>query len=112
MSAPGADVNMMKNALEELRTRCWYIKTDNRGRLYFQDTKNMIAEMNDLVGSYTNENAKKELRRILKENFAPKTKDCYEQLFVLPAVDEMSCIISCFRYSSRYSFLWTIRQCF
>lgn len=90
MSAPGADVNMMKNALEELRTRCWYIKTDNRGRLYFQDTKNMIAEMNDLVGSYTNENAKKELRRILKENFAPKTKDCYEQLFVLPAVDEIS----------------------
>ncbi|WP_029232559.1 DUF499 domain-containing protein [Butyrivibrio sp. VCB2006] len=90
MSAPGADMNVMKSALESLRTQCWYIKADNRGRLYFQNTKNMVAEMNTLVDSYTNENAKKELRQILKDNFAPKMKDCYELLYVLPAVDEIS----------------------
>lgn len=40
------------------------MKQDNRGRLYFQNTKNMVAEMNTLVESYTNENAKE-----LEENF-------------------------------------------
>lgn len=89
MSAPGVDVNVLKSCLEELKTQCWYIKTDNRGRLYFQNTKNMVAEMNTLVDSYTNENAKKELKRILADNFTPKLKVCYEQLYVLPAIDEI-----------------------
>lgn len=89
MSAPGLDINVLKSCIEELKTRCWYIKTDNRGRLYFQNTKNMVAEMNTLVDSYTNENARKELRRILTDNFTPKMKVCYEQLYVLPAVDEI-----------------------
>lgn len=89
LSAPGVDMNALKSCLEEIKTQCWYIKTDNRGRLYFQNTKNMVAEMNTLVDSYTNENARKELRAILKETFAPKLKLCYEQLYVLPAVDEI-----------------------
>lgn len=89
MAAPGLDISAAKSALEELKNLCWYMKTDNRGRLYFQNTKNMVAEMNTLVDSYTNENARMELRKILKENFAPKLKTCYEQLFVLPAVDEI-----------------------
>lgn len=89
ISAPGVDISEMKTALEELKALCWYIKTDNRGRLYFQNTKNMVAEMNTLVDSYTNENARKELKKILTDNFTPKLKVCYEQLFVLPAVDEI-----------------------
>jgi len=89
MSAPNSDMNALKSCLEEIKTQCWYIKTDNRGRLYYQNTKNMVAEMNTLVDSYTNENAKKELRRILTDNFSPKLKICYEKLFVLPAVDEI-----------------------
>lgn len=86
---PGADFNQLKTCLEELKSQCWYIKTDNRGRLYYQNTKNMIAEMNTLIESYTNENARKELKKILEETFVPKVKNCYEQLFVLPAVDEI-----------------------
>ncbi len=89
IASPQMDISAAKTALEELKTLCWYMKTDNRGRLYFQNTKNMVAEMNTLVDSYTNENARMELRRILEENFKPKLKTCYEQLFVLPAVDEI-----------------------
>ena len=89
IAAPNVDINAVKTALENLKNLCWYMKTDNRGRLYFQNTKNMVAEMNTLVDSYTNENARKELRRILTENFSPKLKVCYEQLFVLPAIDEI-----------------------
>ena len=90
MSAPDVDIDCIKSCLEELKTACWYIKTDNRGRLYFQNTKNMVAEMNTLVDSYTNDNARKELKSILNENFSPKLKTCYEQLYVLPAIDEIN----------------------
>lgn len=89
LSAPKTDINEIKSSLEELKTLCWYMKQDNRGRLYFQNTKNMVAEMNTLVDSYTNENAKKELKRILEQNFTPKMKTCYEMLYVLPAIDEI-----------------------
>ncbi|MDC7291477.1 DUF499 domain-containing protein [Blautia schinkii] len=89
IAAPEVDISIMKTALEELKALCWYMKTDNRGRLYFQNTKNMVAEMNTLVDSYTNEKARKELKKMLAENFAPKLKVCYEQLFVLPAIDEI-----------------------
>ena len=89
LSAPNIDINEIKSSLEELKTLCWYMKQDNRGRLYYQNTKNMVAEMNTLVDSYTNENAKKELKKILEQNFTPKMKTCYEMLYVLPAVDEI-----------------------
>lgn len=89
LSAPDTDINEIKACLDELKSLSWYMKQDNRGRLYFQNTKNMVAEMNTLVDSYTNENAKKELRRILEQNFSPQLKDCYELLYVLPAVDEI-----------------------
>ncbi|MDR3281284.1 MAG: DUF499 domain-containing protein [Synergistaceae bacterium] len=87
---PGVDLNNHKKALEELKTGCWYLKADNRGRYYFQNVKNMVANMNSLVDSYSNENARKELRRFLEENFKPTLKSCYERIFVLPAVDEIS----------------------
>jgi hypothetical protein len=86
---PGTDLNSHKKALGEIVSQCWYLKTDNRGRFYFQNTKNMIAEMNTLVDSYSNESAKKELRKFLEGNFDPKLKKCYESLYVLPAVDEI-----------------------
>jgi len=86
---PGVDLNSFKKALDEIVTQCWYLKTDNRGRFYFQNTKNMVAEMNTLVDSYSNESAKKELRKFLEANFGPKLKKCYEQLYILPAIDEI-----------------------
>lgn len=90
LCSPDIELNNYKKALEEVKGQSWYLKTDNRGRLYFQNTKNMVAEMNTLVESYSNPSAKKELKKFLEENFKPITKSCYEQLFVLPAVDEIN----------------------
>lgn len=89
LCAPNVELNNYKKALEEIKTQSWYLKIDNRGRLYFQNTKNMVAEMNTLIESYSNENAKKELKKFLEENFKPNDKNCYEQLYVLPAIDEI-----------------------
>ena len=86
---PNVELNNYKKAFEEVKTQSWYLKMDNRGRYYFQNTKNMVAEMNTLVDSYSNENAKKELKKFLEENFKPSMKKCYELLYVLPAVDEI-----------------------
>jgi hypothetical protein len=86
---PNVELNQYKKALEELKTQCWYLKVDNRGRLYFQNTKNMVAEMNTLIEGYGNESAKKDLRKFLEENFKPTDRKCYEQLYVLPAIDEI-----------------------
>lgn len=87
---PGIDLNVYKKALEEIVSQCWYLKMDNRGRYYFQNTKNMVAEMNTLVDSYSNESAKKELRKFLNDNFQPSIRNCYELLYTLPAIDEIS----------------------
>ena len=86
---PGIDLNSYKKALDDILSQCWYLKTDNRGRFYFQNTKNMVAEMNTLVDSYTNESALKELRKFLDGTFDPKMKKCYELLYILPAIDEI-----------------------
>lgn len=86
---PNVELNNYKKALEEIKTQSWYLKMDNRGRLYFQNTKNMVAEMNTLVESYSNEVAKKDLKKFLEANFKPITKNCYEELYVLPAIDEI-----------------------
>ena len=86
---PDVDMNQYKKVLEEIKGQCWYLKMDNRGRYYFQNTKNMVAEMNTLVDSYSNESARKELRKYLEGAFAPKLKKCYELLYVMPAVDEI-----------------------
>ena len=51
LSTPDKDINDIKSSLEELKSLCWYMKQDNRGRLYFQNTKNMIAEMNTVGGT-------------------------------------------------------------
>lgn len=49
----------------------------------------MVAEMNTLVESFSNEDAKKELKKFQKKIFKPTTKSCYEQLYALPAIDEI-----------------------
>ena len=89
LCAPGLNMNQYKKVLEEIKAQSWYLKMDNRGRYYFQNTKNMVAEMNTLVDSYSDEQARKDLRKFLEGSFAPKLKKCYELLYVMPAIDEI-----------------------
>lgn len=70
--------------------KAWYLDHDKDGRVFFKNTKNMIAEMHSLVDSYSNEQAKKELKKFLKEKFEPSIKDCYQELQVFPAIDEIN----------------------
>lgn len=86
---PNKDITRVKRALQELAMKAWYLNTDRDGRIYFQNTKNIIAEMNSLIDSYDNESAKKELRSFLEDKFKPSLCDCYQKLYVFPALDEI-----------------------
>ncbi|AMW32750.1 Predicted ATPase, AAA+ superfamily [Fervidobacterium changbaicum] len=86
---PGKDITRVKKALDEFVMRAWYLHTDRDGKLYFKNTRNLIAELNSLVESYDNESAKKELRNFLEKIFEPKIGDCYQRVLVFPAVDEI-----------------------
>lgn len=86
---PNKDVTNIKKSLEEFKVKAWYLDTDRDGRVFFKNTKNMIAEMCSLVEGYSNEEAKKELRKFLKDRFTPSIKDCYQQLEIFPAIDEI-----------------------
>lgn len=87
---PHKDITGIKKALEEFEMKAWYLDRDKDGRVFFKNTKNMIAEMYSLVDSYSNEQAKKELKKFLKERFEPSIKDCYQELQVFPAIDEIN----------------------
>lgn len=86
---PRKDITRVKRALDEFVMRAWYLYTDRDGRLFFKNTKNLIAELNSLVDSYDNESAKKELRTFLEEKFKPSLGDCYQKVQVFPAIDEI-----------------------
>lgn len=89
LAAPGRDVSDMKKTLVELRSRAWYLYTDKDGRYFFKDIQNINAALVSMTSSYTIENAKQEIKRILEERFAPKVKDCYQAVYVFPAIDEI-----------------------
>lgn len=86
---PEKDITRVKRALDEFVMRAWYLFTDRDGRVFFKNTRNLIAELNSLVDSYDNESAKKELRIFLEEKFKPTLGDCYQKVQVFPAVDEI-----------------------
>ena len=87
---PNKDITRVKKALDEFVMQAWYLYTDRDGRIFFKNTKNMIAELNSLVDSYDNDSAKKELRTFLEEKFKPSLCDCYQGIQVFPAIDEIT----------------------
>ena len=86
---PNKDITRVKKALDEFLMQAWYLYTDRDGNIFFRNTKNMIAELNSLVDSYDNESAKKELRAFLGQLFEPRLADCYQDVQVFPAIDEI-----------------------
>ncbi|WP_296649380.1 DUF499 domain-containing protein, partial [Romboutsia sp. 13368] len=48
---PNKDIRSIKTSLGEFTLKAWYIYTTDNGRIFFQNTKNMIAELNTLIES-------------------------------------------------------------
>lgn len=89
LAKPGRSITDIKNSLEQFKTKSWYLYTDANNRLFFRDVKNVNAELLSLVDTYTDEIAKQEIKKILLEKFTPTLKDCYQEVEVFPAIDEI-----------------------
>ncbi|MCE5223354.1 DUF499 domain-containing protein [bacterium] len=91
LSSPGLDITQIKQHLEDFSLKAWYLHQRD-GRLYFQNQKNLIAEINSLVDSYSTDTAIKELRTFLLDKFKPVVGDCYQLVSVFPAMDELATV--------------------
>ena len=52
--------------------------------------KNIVADLKTRADSYTRESSIRELRQFISEKFQPSMKDCYQEVLVLPAIDEIN----------------------
>lgn len=90
LSAPGTDVaNLNSKVIPDLRERSWYLHTDKNGNLLFKDIQNVSAKINSYRNTYNEEAIRKGIREQLKKLFAPEIKDVYQEIHILPAVDEI-----------------------
>lgn len=86
---PDKDITSYRNAFEEFLSQAWYVHSDKDGRLYFQNVRNLIAELNNLIDGYDDEIARLEILRFLEERFKPIINDCYQKVMVFPAIDQI-----------------------
>jgi len=89
LCAPGRDVSKLKEILGSLSTKAWYLHSSREGKLFFKNVQNLVAKLKTIADSYNRESAIKELRSVLTKLFTPTQRDCYQDLQVLPAVDEI-----------------------
>lgn len=90
LCAPGRDISRIKKEIiDQLEINLWYLHKSSDGKIFFQNTKNLAAELNGLAQSYTQESRIKELKSYLGTLFEPQQRDCYQKLLIMPSADEI-----------------------
>ena len=93
IAAPGRDITTLPDMVSTLESQlCWYLHRANNGKIYFKNTENLVARLRSLAESYTREMALKDVKEFLQTIFIPERKDCYQELQVFPAVDDITII--------------------
>jgi hypothetical protein len=93
LCAPGRDISeIKKNVLTQLDTEAWYLHRSQDGRSFFKNTQNLAAKLHSLSTSYPRESAMKELRIYLEDLFSPLLKDVYQNIKILPSLDEVDIV--------------------
>lgn len=90
IAAPGRNLAILPDMISTLQSQlCWYLHRSNDGKIYFKNTENLVARLRSLAESYGREAALKEIKEFLQKIFTPEKKDCYQEIEILPAVDEI-----------------------
>lgn len=90
LCAPRRDISAVKkNIIDYLPTQAWYLHRSIDGRLFFKNIQNLAAKLHSQALSYNEESCLKELRNYLAGLFTPHSRDCYQDMRVLPALDEV-----------------------
>ncbi|QHQ63291.1 DUF499 domain-containing protein [Anaerocolumna sedimenticola] len=90
VAAPEKDLTDIKMLITEYKTKAWYLYVDKEGRYFYKDIKNINAEMRNTVDSYTLDIAKQEIKKLLEDKLKPTVRDCYQNVLVFPAIDEIN----------------------
>ncbi|MGZ8227703.1 MAG: DUF499 domain-containing protein [Methylococcaceae bacterium] len=90
LCAPGRDISAVKkNVIDYLPTQAWYLHRSVDGRLFFKNIQNLAAKLHSQANSYNEETCLKELRKYVEGLFTPHSRDCYQDIRVLPDLDEV-----------------------
>ena len=93
LCTPGRDITKLPEMVERLETReCWYLHRGRDDRLYFKKNQNLVAKLRSTAEAYSREASLKDLKSFLSTIFAPEMKDCYQEVQVLPAIDEIQIV--------------------
>ena len=91
LCAPGRDISQVKKSIVDyLPTQAWYLHRSRDERLFFKNIQNLAAKLHSQAKAYNEQSCLKELGKYLYSLFEPNGKDCYQNLLVLPAIDEVS----------------------
>lgn len=89
--APGRDITTLPDVISSLEGQlCWYLHRGNDGKIYFKNTENLIARLRSLAESYAREAVLKDVKGFLEQIFLPERKDCYQEVQILPAIDDIT----------------------
>lgn len=91
LAAPGRDLTKLRATIDRLQDGgFWYIHTTSQAKLLFRPTENLHAKLDEYTKGQLREQREKALREQLMEMFRPIRKDCYQDVRVLPALDEVA----------------------
>lgn len=91
LCSPSRDVSrLFREVLNPLTTKAWYLHSNREGKLYFKNTQNLVAKLKTTAEGYNRQSNIKKLREFLQDSFTPQSmKDCYQEVLVFPAIDEI-----------------------
>ena len=90
LAAPGRDVaRLNKEVVDRLQTESWYLHSTKDGRLYFKDVVNINAKLDEYSRNMLRDSKERELKAQLARIFAVTAASVYQNLELLPALDEI-----------------------
>jgi hypothetical protein len=89
LMAPGQSITGMQDALKKLYDTGWYIEQTKSGRYFFHRHKNLNAQVNSYAKGCMHIDRDAQIEAKLTEMFEPRDKRCYQNVAVLPALDQV-----------------------
>ena len=82
-----------KAAFIELQKSAWYLHQTQEGRNYFSRQENLTKKLQGYAEKAPQNKVDELIRKRLEEMYKPTTKEAYEKVLALPAMDEAKAIV-------------------
>ncbi len=88
LAEPGRNLTRLRDGLDRLQARAWYLHATSGGKLLFKNVENLNAKLESYASGLRDER-ELELRDRLKDMFNAKVGACYQEVLPLPALDQV-----------------------